>query len=245
MALLQDLSATEVFSVFERVKAEIDGMPCLQLAAQRCAEVLYDGFKESLVLARVYLTVDFAQLPADDQAFVMAGARANGVADQITADTPVLSLLGTKGVEPEWNDRTNSVGHRGIPLVSAEFVSAIPMVARLMEEMGIGLGWIDERESKIVIRSRGTTAGVFHVPNASAATDLADRKIIPAQDFVRDYGVRAVFGTGGTYIARSFLAILFFTREDLPRAGADRFMSLVSTVKAATMPLAVRGQIYT
>ncbi len=61
----------------------------------------------------------------------------------------VLSLLGTRGEDMRWNDRRNSQGHVGIPLVSADFIDAIPMMSRLLKELGLDLNWIasDDTES--------------------------------------------------------------------------------------------------
>jgi hypothetical protein len=245
MCQLRDTSLNQLFGMFRMTRAESAESACLQSSMQKCTQILFEAFRSSLVLVRAYATVEFRCLPPADREFVTTFAVANDVDELINDDTPVFSLLGTQGMEPAWNDRTKSRRHLGLPLVSTQFVRTFPMVARIMDEMGIGLGWIDERGSPIVIQHEGTTAGVFYVSDAANAVDSQARNIIPAQDFVAKYGVRTVFGIGGEYLNRMFITILLFTREDVPRTQAENFMPLIYLVKAATIKLATSGLIYT
>ena len=244
MSQLRDASINQIFGRFRMIQTGIAESTCLQSATQKCTQILFEAFRSSLVLVRAFATVEFRCMPPADRKFVTSLAVQNGAAKLIDDGTPVLSLLGTQGMEPAWNDRTQSRRHLGIPLVSSEFARAIPMVARLMDEMGIGLGWIDDRDSKIVVQHRGTSAGVFYVSDAATAVDSQARKVIPAQDFVTKYGVRTVFGIGGMYMDRMFITLLLFTREDVPRTQAEHFMPLINSVKGATMKLATSGLIY-
>src|SRR5512133_2295574 len=55
------------------------------------------------------------------------------------AELRCLVLLGTAGEEAAWNSRHQSQAHRAIPLASAESVRAAPMIARLIEDLGLDL----------------------------------------------------------------------------------------------------------
>jgi hypothetical protein len=69
--------------------------------------------------------------------------------------------------------------------------------------------------------------------------------IVPAQDFVRSYGVKTVFGLGGSYLNGTCVILILFTRELMEREEVEKFMPLVNTIKSATMSLVMRDRIFT
>jgi hypothetical protein len=234
--------------VIDRIEAEIAGRlsaaPTVEAAAHALAALLYDTFVESAVLARVFVTVPFVRLPASSQEFVRAlvGERST---ELLKPHTPVLSLVGTRGLHPRWNSRHSSRGHLGIPLVSMDFLESIPMIARLLKELGATLEWMEELDTAIVTSSMGRVAGAFFVEDAATGIDDRGRNVITAQDFVSEYGVRTVFGFGGAYpVAHAFLAAVVFTRETIERRQVQRFMRLANSFKAATMRAAREGRIF-
>src|SRR5512144_2112177 len=99
-----------------------------------------------------------------------------------------------------WNDRRNSQGHVGIPLATSDFIEAIPMMSRLLKELGMGLDWIDSNDTSMVARALGSSSGLFYVPDAALEIDAKGRKVIAGQDFVKTHGVKTVFGMGGAFI---------------------------------------------
>jgi hypothetical protein len=212
--------------------------------AQTCARLLYEEFTESLVLARVFVTLPFSALPERDKAFVTALAEAKNLAPLLGEKTQVLSLLGTHGAEARWNDRYQSQDHLGIPLLTAEFVESIPMVARLMSDMGIGSDWFDKFEPDILVKNLGRAAGVFYVRDAKMRLDARNRKIVSAQDFVAAHDIHTVFGLGGSYLNGSFVTIILFTRETIEQSQAEAFMLLVNTFKTATLSFVMDGAIF-
>ena len=216
----------------------------LQAAAQGCARLLYEEFDESIVLARLFVTLPFKDLPARDQAFVTALARAKEIRPLLNDKTPVLSLLGTFGVQAAWNDPYQSQTHLGIPLVTAGFIESIPMVARLMTDMGIGADWFDKLEPEILVKNLGRAAGVFYVRDAKTWLDGRNRKIVSAQDFVTAHDIKTVFGLGGSYLNGSFITMIMFTRETIEQSQAEAFMLLVNTFKTATLSLVMDGAIF-
>ena len=83
----------------------------------------------------------------------------------------MLSLLGTSGVKPAWNDRRQSQGHVGIPMVSAAFIEAILMMSRLLKQLGVRLDWIASHDSQIITKVMGEMSGVFFVADAATEVD--------------------------------------------------------------------------
>lgn len=244
MLNLVNYTLGDVGSLQERVQAALEGCASLSEAAQRCVGAVYEDHRESLALVRLYATVPFKRLPTADQSFVAALADSGGAGGALRAETPVLSLLGTRGDAPDWDDRHKSQGHLGIPLVASHFVGAIPMVSRLMHDMGIGLDWLDTHDTKIVVKTLGRIAGVFYVREAATGVDEQGRMIVPAQGFVRDHGIKTVFGLGGSYLNGTCVILILFTREVMERAEVEKFMPLVNTIKSATQSLVMRDKIF-
>jgi hypothetical protein len=214
-------------------------------AAQALAETVFSGFEDSLALVRVFATVPFDVLPGANQEFVRASMRERGVEPLLAHDTPVLTLMGTKGTRPEWNDRMLSRGHLGIPLVSTEFVGGIPMIARLLSEFGLVIVGMDGGGSRIVRNKVGNLAGMFYVADARSEKDEQGRLVISAQDFVEEHGVRTVFGFGGAYmLERSYVAVILFAREAVDPERARELAPLSSALKAATMRLVDHGRFF-
>jgi hypothetical protein len=228
----------------KRTEEELSSAESLEAAAQRFCDILYVTFEESAVLVRVFASVPFAALPATNRAFVedLVGPRARAV---LNAKTPVLSLLGSRGRVPRWNSRHLSEGHVGIPLASAEFVEAIPMIASLVKQLGLEIEEAEDVDTAIVTQSLGKVAGVFYVDDARTAVDSRGRRIIAARDFVDEHDVRTVFGFGGAYaLTGTFVVAVLFTGEDVARAQAARFMRLASQLKASTMRPVGRHRIF-
>jgi hypothetical protein len=193
---------------------------------------------------RVFATVPFAFTPFSVQRFVRALMNERGLSAPVGHETTVLALMGTRGVLPAWNSRLGSRGHLGIPLASPEFVDDIPMVSRLLVELGVridgaasGTGYIG--------RVVGNLSGLFYVADAASARDERDRLIIPAQDFVRAHGVQTVFGFGGAYmLERSFAVIIVFAREAVSREQVQSLAALANVLKAATMGLVTQDRFF-
>ena len=233
-----DASIAQLWTTLEpRVKLATS----LEEAAQVLATALYTHFAESAILARVYVTVPFAALPPPTRAFVQA---LPGATASLTGTTPVLSLVGTQGQEVEWNDRRKSRQHAAIPLISAEFVDGIPMIARLLRELGVPLDWIDSQDALRLVSTIGRTVGLFYVEDAVRAMDDRGRKIIPAVDFVFAYNVKSVFGTGGAYAGGQMLVVVVFCRDPVARVTAELFLPLVDLFKGKTGSLIAPAKVF-
>jgi len=132
----------------------------------------------------------------------------------------------------------------GIPLISAAFIDAIRRISRLLKELGLSLDWVATHDSDMIQKTIGESEGLFFVENAGQATDHQGRKIIAAQDFVSQYGVKSVFGVGGAYPNADILVLVAFCRDQFSRAVAEHFLPLVSLFKGKTASLAEGGKIF-
>lgn len=181
-----------------------------------------DGGRECL-LARFYKTHRYDGLPPDLQAFARGLLRGTPPAPE----TQCLTLLASAGDEPEWNARQQSRGHQAIPLTSAQMVEQAPMIAELIRSMGLDVRSVLAPNPELVRGLQGKTYNVFYVPEAEGST------CIPAQDFVRQYGVRSVLGFGGMLVTGEFYAVVLFTRVPISPESADRFRNVALDLKLA------------
>lgn len=245
MAKISEAKDNRISSLLKVTEELLKGCSNLEEAAQKVVDIIYKEFLDSIVLARIFVTVPLEKLPAPNQKFVKDLAVAKNVIHLVKEKTPVLSLLSTKGEEVIWGRRTNSKGHVGIPLVSADFIELIPMISRLMKAMGIPLDWISSTDTTIVGKAVGKAAGIFYVPDAKTGVDEKNRKIIAAQDFVDRYGVKTVFGVGGGYIlASTFVVMIVFARETITKDRAEQFIPILNLFKAATTNIVTQGKIF-
>lgn len=218
----------------------------LESAAQKYIDTIYEEYAESLVLLRMFVSVPYSALPQFNQQFVINLAKEKGIALDLKNETPILSLIGTRGKEPEWNNRQQSKGHIGIPLVSTDFIDTIPMVSRLFRDLGLKLSWLTNPESGLSIDASNDLAGVFFVEDAKQSMDYQGRKIIPVQSFVDDYDIRTVFGIGGQYRlgGHNIVAMIFFSKEKFSMTIARKFLPLISLFKTFTVKQVIQQRIF-
>ena len=180
-----------------------------------------DGDK-ACALVRFYKTHAYDDLDASLQGF----------ADTILGDTETppnmqcLTLLATVGDDPAWNSRAKSSGHKAIPLPSEDFVAMIPMVARLVAQLGLDVSTVLRPDPAIMVDLEGKQYNVFHVPEAVGSP------YIPAQeDFVIPHGIRSVVGFGGLLSSGELYVVILFAKVSIPRDTAERFEALALNVK--------------
>ena len=230
---------------WEAIEPELARCTHLDEAAQLFCNRFYESFVDFAVLVRMFGTVPLGGLPPADRVFASSFLDKGGTAPMFESQTPVLTLLGTRGVETSWCDRAKSRDHRAIPLLSNDFIDGIPMIARLLGEIGFPrlsrgpAGW------QFVTRDIVDVNGLFFVGDARTTTDERGRHIIPSFEFVERYGIKSVFGFGGPYTATStFLTAIVFTRRAIPRVVAGRFVQLIANFKAVTTPLLDAGALF-
>ncbi len=240
-----DQATSQVVSeLLAQVETRIQGAKTLEDAAQELVAALQQKFDESVVIARVFVTVPYGSLPPKNKEFVQKLAESAGATVDLKAATPVLSLIGSYGQESDWRDRRKSKGHVGIPMISSSFVGAIPMISRLLKELGVPMTWVDSHDTEIIVKTMDPSGGLFFVDNAAEATDHQGRKIIAAQDFVSAYSVKSVFGTGGVYPGGQIVVIVAFCRDGFTKAAAERFLEVNSWFRNKTGSLVQSTEIF-
>jgi hypothetical protein len=233
-----------VSELLTQIEPRIQGAKTLEDAAQELVAALQQKFGESVVIGRAFVTIPYGSLPSKNKEFVQKLAESAGAAADLKPATPVLSLIGTYGQESDWCDRRKSKGHVGIPMISSTFVEAIPMISRLLKELGVPMTWMDSHDTEIIVKTMDPSGGLFFVDNAAEATDHQGRKIIAAQDFVSAYNVKSVFGTGGVYSGGQIVVIVAFCRDGFTKAEAERFLEVNSWFRNKTGSLVQATDIF-
>lgn len=212
----------------------------MEEAARRVVQYLYaelgagDGQTRGSLLVRFYKTHRFGQLEPELQTFAAELLRG----EQPTASMLCLTLLATVGDETAWNDRHRSSGHRAIPLPSPAAVARLPMVARLVSQMGLEVGSLLEPDPALILDLQQRTFGVFHVPEALGSP------YIPAQQaFVVPYSVQSALGFGGVLPTGDLFSVILFCRVPVTREVADLFAPLALSAKLAVLPYS-RGPVF-
>jgi hypothetical protein len=244
MARFATYTFDDVRELQRRVEVELKECASLSEASQKFVELLFDELSESAVLFRVFGTVAFGALPDKDRQFALALARERNCESSVQDETTVVSLLGTRGKRNPWNDRYASRRHLAIPLTRASFIKTIPMVARLMSDMGTGLEWVEKQKLNMVVRSMGRMARVLYVEDAREVNTGDGFKVVPDQDFVAQNRVRTVLGLGGAYLDRTIVTVILFTSELIPNGRVEKLMPLVHAFKVATMKNVMQGRVY-
>jgi hypothetical protein len=235
--LLHDATWEDIGKLREQLGAS--SARSIEGAAQAFAGAWIATF-ESVVLARLFLVQPLERLPPDDQGFAcaVAGGRL------LQSATPCLSLLGTRGREPAWNQRRQSQGHRAIPLIDQKFVRGAPMLAKLLADIDLDLQGLDDGRPIVTRRMLGGLNSAFYVRDAQNECDAAGRAIIADQKFVAQYGVHTVFGMGGAYSTGVIAIAIVFTTELLEPIVVNRYASLIGNFKMATASLIEQDRIY-
>ncbi len=217
------------------------GAGSMEEVAQEIVAYLYtqlgedDSGEKSCALVRFYKTHDFGQLPILLRGF--ARNAAGGIA--IQPETKCLTLLATAGDRPEWNDRTRSLNHQAIPLLSEQVVMRSPMISQMIQQMGLEIRQVVAPNSGLMMEDANKRSyNVFYVPEAAGSP------YIPAQeDFVLSHGVRSVIGFGGLLPSRELFVVIVFAKTAISEEAARLFKSIALSVKGSLLPFA-RGTVF-
>jgi hypothetical protein len=228
----------------ERIRVAAAACTSTDQAAQRLADILFSEVAD-IALVRVYAALPFDILPPPVQEKAVARARLRQVEHLISARTPVMSLLGSRGIERSWGDRRLSQSHAGVPLVSPEFLESLPMFSALLSDLGSSLIPRPAIEG-VHLESLlgGDRAGLFFVEDAASTLDARGRRIIPSQDFVASYGIKTVFGMGAMWTTGEFLTCIVFSTVAIERAIVRRLAPLLGVFRSASNSLAVKGSFF-
>ena len=206
------------------------GQTSLEGTSQRIVELIYSALSgeqsgtSQLALARCFVTRPFSALSAIPD---LQGTAQELLGGEIPDPTHrCLLLMATRGVEPAWNTRTSSAGHKAIPLGSQLLMERTPMITELMRQLGIPREYYLNRGLLPPLSVPVRSAGCFYIPVALGSP------FIPAQDrFVVPYGVRSVLGLGSTLGARDIFAVLLFFRVEISQELAQLLSQLTVSIK--------------
>lgn len=191
----------------------------LQLALQEMMNVIYIHLGDSIVLCRIFHLIRMGDLPDFEQQFVYEFANKIGIDSDLDNDTNILCLMGTKGQKQAWNNRKLSQGHLGIPIISAEFLSSIPMMVNLLASIGVKIPNVADFK-RLDVAQPFQNQGAFVVEDALKAIDSQNRKVIADQHFVRNYGVKSVIGFGNQHVVHeTFSVAVFFLRDSIQKSN--------------------------
>ena len=206
------------------------GQTSLEGTSQRIIELIYTALSgeqsgtSQLALARCFVTRPFSALSANPD---LQGTAQELLGGEIPDPTHrCLLLMATRGVEPAWNTRTSSAGHKAIPLGSQLLMERTPMITELMRQLGIPREYYLNRGLLPPLTVPVRSAGCFYIPVALGSP------FIPAQDrFVVPYGVRSMLGLGSTLGARDIFAVLLFFRVEISQELAQLLSLLTVSIK--------------
>lgn len=225
---LEDFGLAEMLRTGLGLRRAMRDARTLESGADRACRFLYDHLVaadggRACVLVRSYKTHAFGALDPSLRAFARRALPSDFAPKE---DMRCLTLLASRGDEPAWNDRRDSEGHQAIPLAAASMVERAPMIAGLIRAFGLNIAHVVEPPHEAVRDLEGKSYGVFFVEEAEKSI------YIPAQDFVRRYGVRSVVGFGGALAGGDLFAMILFTRVRMNAVSADRFRNIALDVKS-------------
>ena len=206
----------------------------MESAAGLIVRYLYDNCvdptsgQRTCMLVRFYKTHRYGGLEPDLQHF------ADLQLGDVVPDDEMrcLALLASAGDEPGWNSRHASEAHQAIPLPSADIVRRAPMIARLIEALGLDIESVVRGNAPSERPGDARNYDVFHVE------DARDSRHVPAQaDFVARYGVASVVGFGGLLRSGELFAVMLFSRSTIPVASAERFRPIALDIRSALYAL--------
>lgn len=206
--------------------------PTLEDAAERAVEFLRNEFVDehgvpSCALVRLFKTHLYRHLPDDLRAAVRAAVPAADADPNLRC----LTLVATRGDEPDWNSRHTSRGHRAIPLVSVEMVQQAPMIAQLITQLGVPIANVIRPSPALLLDQEQKAHNVFYVPRA-----LGSPYIVAQEEFVVRYGIASVLGFGGLLASGDLFAAIMFSKVAIPPEVADQFRVVGLNLKIAILP---------
>jgi sigma-B regulation protein RsbU (phosphoserine phosphatase) len=223
-----------MFECSSALRSVCEASTSMEDAARAVVGYLRESFVEkstgerSLALVRFYKSHPYDRLEPE----LKDAAAAASPAQAHLSGVQCLTLLGTAGEEPAWNDRTQSRGHKAIPLAGEEAVARSPMISRLIAGLGLDVAELAASDPDEVQELERRAFGVFYEPEALHSPH------VPAQnDFVIPHGIRSVLGFGGVLPDGALFAVVMFSTTPIPQVTADMFAAVALSVKAGVVRL--------
>jgi hypothetical protein len=177
-------------------------------------------------LVRFFMTVEHGSL--EHSVSNAIASRFPDLAPQ--PDTKCLTLMGTAGDEPDWCDVARSRGHRSIPLMNEESVAQIPMIARLVSELGLEIHQVLKPGADLTMAEEKRDFRVFHVEEAVGS------QYIPDQEFVSSRGIRSVLGFGSMLPTGHLFVVILFSKVRISLETALLFRPIALGVRMVLLP---------
>lgn len=244
MKKLSDANPVDFETLLNSVK-KIKELNTAEEVAQAFIDLIYEYFQESLVLLRLFSSVPYSALSAQDKQLVDKKAIDTGTVHLYKDGTPILTLLGTRGQKSEWNERNKSQGFRCIPLVSGAYVASLSMLAMQFRKMNFDFELFDAWDKTFVAKGRADQySGMLYVNHSGSDKDEQGRMIVPRQEFVAENNVRTTLGFGSGYSNHPTVVTLFaFTNEILNESMMKSFTALLEAYLEKTRGLVEKGRI--
>jgi len=185
---------------------------------------LNDGIDNPCALIRFFRTMDIADLTPGLKDLALQNI--HGEAE--TKSVNCLTLLASRGMLPQWNDRFESKNHQVIPLTSAKMVAAAPMVSQLIGRLGIEVAKVVTPRPNLFFNPEEKAYHVFYVPYA-----IGDSTIVAQKEFAKPYGIQSVIGFGGLLPSGDMFATIMFMRIFVSAYTAERFKLLAKAIELA------------
>jgi hypothetical protein len=225
---------------------KLSGFNSVEEIAQSFVDIVFEQFLDSLVLLRLFCSLPYSALLAQDQQLVDKKANDSGTRLLYKDSTPVLTLLGTRGQRPEWNQRSKSQGFRCIPLVSHGYVASLAMLSMQFKAMNFDLALLDRWDTTIATDAHADDySGMLYVNHAGIDKDEQGRMIVPHQEFVAEHKVKSTLGFGTGYSDHPTIVMLFaFTNEILNKTEMAPFSSLLQNYLSVSREILKSGKIF-
>jgi hypothetical protein len=209
-----------------------DSIPTLADAAERTVSFFYDELvdddgRPACALVRFFKTHSYRELPHKLRDIV----RANVPDAEARPELRCLTLMATRGQEPDWNSPEKSRGHRVIPLLSVEMVEQAPMISQLITQMGLPIAAVVRPSRALLLDQSDANYNVFYVPQA-----LGSPHIVAQKEFVAPYRIESVLGFGGLLASGELFALIMFSRVPISSDTADQFRVVGLNMKIAILP---------
>ncbi|GAC1685286.1 MAG: hypothetical protein PVS2B1_05120 [Candidatus Dormibacteraceae bacterium] len=225
------LSPAEVILCGAGAARAASGAASLEDAADQTAHYLYSALwdpqadQPATALVRFYRTINFANLDPSLQGYAASVLRP----EKPRPSMKCFTLMGTAGALPEWNRRQTSAAHRAIPLSSHAAIERLPMVSRLIRDLGVSVDALVDPTVSEATSDPGVPLSVFYVRRAEG------HSAVPDQEFVRVHGIRSVVAFGGSISSSDLWTTILFTRVELRPEVAGLFRLLASDISIAVV----------
>jgi hypothetical protein len=187
-----------------------------------------DRDEPAAALLRFFMTRPYKNLEPEARRFIAE----NFPELEPTPNLKCLTLMGTVGDEDAWCSIEGSRGHQAIPLVSEEMVQGIPMIARMVSQLGLKITDVLEPDVQLADELDRRAFDVFHVENALGSA------FIPAQEeFVEKHGIKSVVGFGSMLPTGHLCSVIVFSKAKITKEVAGLFRPLALGVRIAVLPL--------